>query len=97
MKKVLVVFLFLIFGCGLSYADYYLNDDQTYDINSGSQIGNTYYLWNDDSHSYTGYTQQNNQIYGSDGSSYTRFGNTVQDNSNGKTYQVNNNLVEELY
>lgn len=96
MKKFLIVFTILLFGCGMSYADYYSSSNQ-YDINSGSQIGNTYYSWDNKTQSYTGYTQQDNHIYGSDGSSYTRYGNTVQDNSSGRTYQINNNFVSPLY
>ncbi len=95
MKRFVIAFLFLIFGCGISYADY--NSYNQYDINSDSQIGDTYYKWNNNTQSYTGYTQQDNQIYGSDGSSYTRFGNTVQDNNTGNTYQINNNIIEPLY
>ena len=96
MKSILVIFLLIVFRCGISYADYNSYNNQ-YDINSGSQIGNTYYKWDNNTQSYTGYTQQDNQIYGSDGSSYTRFNNTVQDNNTGNTYQINNNYVEPLY
>lgn len=66
-------------------------NNQIYNINTGSRIGNTYY-----SPSGTGYTRQGNNIYGSDGSQYTQFGNTIQNNATGKTYQINNNLVTPI-
>lgn len=101
MKRFFAIYLFIMMFSlckvhALENSDYTWRNN-TYDINSGSQIGNTYYSWDNRNQSYTGYTRQGNQIYGSDGSSYTQLGNTIQNNNTGRTYQINNNLVEPLY
>lgn len=103
MKKLLIILLFLMFECGISYAldnseySWQSNSNKTYDINSGSQIGNTYYSWDNKTQTYNSYTQQNNHIYGSDGSHYYRMDNTVQDMNSGSTYQINGNTVNQMY
>ena len=43
------------------------------------------------------YTKQGNNIYSSNGSQYTQLGNTIQNNATGKTYQINNDLIQPLY
>ena len=103
MKKLFIVFSFLILISETSFAienseySWQGNSNKTYDINSGSQIGDTYYKWDNKTQSYTGYTQQDNHIYGSDGSHYYRMDNTVQDMNSGSTYQINSNTVNQMY
>lgn len=96
--KFLILILILNVGCAYCLqSDLYGNyDDEASSASKyGTWIGDTYYN-NNYSHPVS-YTKQDNQIYGSNGKSYTQFGNTIQDNSSGKTYQINNNLIQPLY
>ena len=100
MKKMFYTALILSFfasgvSFGIELSDN--NNSQPYNINSGSQIGNTYYTQDDKSGSFKSYTRQGNDIYGSDGSHYYKMDNTIMDMNSGKYYQQSGDYIYRMH
>lgn len=106
MKKIILLLFIFNFYCAAALADYVpvssnsspssfssssLNEHNTSHYN---KIGDYTYS---PSGVYYSKDYSNNKIYGSDGSQYTQYGNVIQDNSTGKQYQINNNIIEPLF